>query len=188
MDASAGISLLCVEQDENHADHHHDEDPHIWLSPDNAIHMAENICAALCSQYPQHADTFENNFRQLSSELKALKNYGNNALSSLKSRKLLTFHDGFSYFAQAYNLTIVHAIEEESGREASAAELIELCNLVRSHDLKAIFTEEHGSTSAASIISRETGVKTFQLDMAMGDRSYFDAMYHNIDTLKEALE
>ena len=44
-----------------------------------------------------------------------------------------------------------------------------------------------GSASAAGIIARETGCQVFTLDMAMAGDSYFDAMYHNIDTIKEAL-
>ena len=43
------------------------------------------------------------------------------------------------------------------------------------------------AASAASVIARETGVGVFTLDMAMAGDSYFDSMYHNIDTLKEAL-
>ena len=50
-----------------------------------------------------------------------------------------------------------------------------------------IFTERNGSTSAAGVISRETGVTVYSLDMAMAGDSYFDAMYRNIDTIKEAL-
>ena len=79
-------------------------------------------------------------------------------------------------------------MEEESGREASAAELIELIEEVEHHALPAIFTEANGSVSAAGIIARETHIESYQLDMVMSGDSYFDAMYHNIDTLKEALE
>ena len=59
---------------------------------------------------------------------------------------------------------------------------------VEHHNLPAIFTEKSGSVSAAGIISRETGAKVYALDMAMAGDSYFDAMYHNINTLKEALQ
>ena len=59
---------------------------------------------------------------------------------------------------------------------------------VEHHKLPAIFTEKNGSVSAAGIISRETGAKEFTLDMAMAGDSYFEAMYRNIDTLKEALQ
>ena len=83
---------------------------------------------------------------------------------------------------------ILKAIEEESGSEASAAELIELIEEVEHHKLPAIFTETSGSSSAASVISRETDAAIHTLDMAMAGDSYFDAMYHNINTLKEALQ
>ena len=84
-------------------------------------------------------------------------------------------------------MTIVKAVEEESGSEASARELIEMITLVEENALPAIFTETSGSTSAAGIIARETGCGQYTLDMAMSGDSYFNAMYHNIDTIKEAL-
>lgn len=189
IDASRDIALICDHHsDTDHDDHHHQEDPHIWLAPGNAKTMAENICHGLSEQYPQYTVIFEKNLVALHADLDKLQQYGNQSLSMLKCRELLTFHDGFGYLAQAFDLTILHAIEEEAGREASAAELIDLCMLVNEHDLPSIFTERNGSTSAAEIISRETGTKIYQLDMAMGTSGYFEAMYHNIDTLKEALE
>ena len=192
IDASGGIALLCPEEehghDHSHEGHHHENDPHIWLSPANASRMAANICTGLTVQYPEHADTFANNLSILQDELEELQEYGNAALSDLACRELITFHDGFSYFAQSFGLTIVEAVEEESGSEASAKELIHLIEEVAHHNLPAIFTERSGSTSAADIISRETGCKVFALDMAMAGESYFQAMYHNIDTIKEALQ
>lgn len=189
VDASEGISLLEGEEcdHEGHA-HHHEADPHIWLSPENAVLMARNICKNLSAQYPQHADTFAVNLQSLELRLKELSEYARTQLSTLKCRELITFHDGFAYMAQAFDLEILHALEEESGSEASAAMLIELIGLVSQHELPAIFTETNGSPSAASIISAETGVAVYELDMAMSGDSYFDSMYHNIDTLKEALE
>ena len=185
IDASEGVGLLCGEEHEN--EHHHEEDPHIWLSPENAQVMARNICAGLSVRYPAYKNTFEANLTVLLRDLDTLRQYGEDTLSTLKCRNLITFHDGFSYFADFFGLTIVKAVEEESGSEASARELIELITLVEEQSLPAIFTEASGSTSAAGIIARETGCGVFTLDMAMAGDSYFDAMYHNIDTIKEAL-
>ena len=185
IDASEGVGLLCGEEHED--EHHHEEDPHIWLSPENAQVMARNICAGLSVRYPAYKKIFESNLTVLLRDLDTLRQYGEDTLSTLKCRNLITFHDGFSYFADFFGLTIVKAVEEESGSEASARELIELITLVEEQSLPAIFTEASGSTSAASIIARETGCGVFSLDMAMAGDSYFDAMYHNIDTIKEAL-
>lgn len=187
IDASQGIPLL--EGQPAHEGHHHDHghDPHIWLSPENAKVMAVNLCQGLSALYPEHRETFEKNLASLQSDLEDLQRYGQSQLKDLSCRQLITFHDGFSYFAQSFDLEILEAVEEESGSEPSAQELIHLCNLVREHHLRAIFTERSGSDAAAQIISRETGAPIFQLDMAMAGDSYFEAMRHNIDTIQEAL-
>ena len=194
IDASSGIPLLCSEEEHEHQDedrheesHHHEQDPHIWLSPVNAAIMARNICNGLSARYPAYRQAFEANLETLLLDLDTLQKYGEVTLSDLKCRNLITFHDGFSYFADAFGLTIVKAVEEESGSEASARELIELIETVRAQALPAVFTEISGSTSAAGVIARETGCCLYALDMAMSGDSYFDAMYHNIDTIKEAL-
>ncbi len=194
IDASQGISLLhgdeAHEEEEHHHEedgHHHEEDPHIWLSPENAQVMAQNICDGLSRQYPDYEDTFRANLEDLLSQLEALQSYGEEQLTGLQCRELIPFHDGFSYFAQAFHLSILESVEEESGSEASAKDLIHLTELVRDHNLPAIFTEVSGSDSAAQVIARETGCKVYALDMAMSGDSYLEAMYHNIDTIREAL-
>ena len=194
VDASAGISLLCTTHSHDHDDHAHhahedtqEFDAHIWLSPANASCMAKNIAAGLIDHYPQHEQQIQNNLTALLQNLDVLQQYGQQTLSELRSRDLITFHDGFSYFADSFDLHILEAVEEESGSEASAKELIHLITLVQDHKLPAIFTETHGSVSAANVISRETGANIYALDMCMGDTGYFEAMYRNIDTIKEAL-
>lgn len=189
IDASTGISLNCNEQNHMHSgEDHHEEDPHIWLSPDNAKQMAQTICTELLTLYPAHADLIKENLTSLIADFDKLEAYADKQLAELSCRELITFHDGFSYMADAFNLTIIHAIEEESGSEASAAELINLIHTIKDHNLDVIFTERNGSSAAAEIISAETGVGIYRLDMAVAGDSYFDAMYHNINTLKEALE
>ena len=193
IDSSRGIHLIEGShehehnQQESHDDHHHEEDPHIWLSPANAKIMAQNICTGLSAYYPDHFQTFETNLAALLADLDTLQTYGDAQLADLSCRELITFHDGFAYLAESFDLEILEAVEEESGSEASAAELIHLIKEVRHHQLPAIFTETLGSVSAAETISAETGAAIYALDMAMYGDSYFDAMYHNINTLKGAL-
>ena len=190
IDSSVSVDVLECEEEHHHDHdhgHHHTEDSHIWLSPENAKLMAEAICDGLSRQYPQHRDTFEANLTKLLADLDALRQYGQTKLADLSCRELITFHDGFGYFADCYGLTILEAVEEESGSEASAQELKHLISMVREHNLPAVFIETNGSVSAAEVIARETGAKVYILDMAMGGDSYFDAMYHNIDTIKEAM-
>lgn len=189
IDASDSIELHCGDHhDHEDQGHHHESDPHIWLSIKNAEKMAENIYIGLCRQYPECAETFQENLASLNAEFSKLKAYGEDCLADLTQRNIITFHDGFSYFAEEWDLTILKALEEESGSEASAAELKELINLVNTNNLTAIFTEENGSTSAAQIIAKETGISIYILSMGMSNNDYFETMYHNIDTVKEALK
>ena len=178
IDSSEGVELFPGE---------HETDSHIWLSPENGKIMAQNICNGLSAFYPEHKEQLEKNLVTLLERLDTLSQYGQATLSDLSCRELITFHDGFSYFADAFDLTILAAVEEESGSEASAADLKELIALVRQHKLPAVFTETNGSDSAAKVIRSETGAAVFSLDMAMSGDSYFEAMEHNIRTIKEAL-
>lgn len=195
IDASSGITLLerCHDHEHAHAltedahDHDHEHDSHIWLSPANAMVMAENICAGLKAQYPQHGAIFEGNLTSLLAQLQELLDYGNAQLAALSQRELVTFHDGFAYFADCFDLHILAAVEEEAGAETSAKQLIELIELVEHHGLSAVFTETNGSDASAKVIAAETGVSLYTLDMAMAGDDYFAAMRHNIDTLREAL-
>ena len=195
IDSSAGIELLSGAHHHDHeaeveaeAHHEHEHDPHIWLSPAHAGAQARNICAGLSAEYPEYAAVFEKNLAALLTDLQTLENYGRQELAELSSREILTFHDGFAYLAHAFDIEIVEAIEEESGAEASAKELIHLIEEVRHHDIRAIFVETNGSGSAASIIAAETGAHLSTLSMAMSGDDYFAAMYANIDALKEALK
>ena len=47
IDASDNIALSCNHHDGESHDHNHDVDPHIWLNPENAKIMAENIGVSL---------------------------------------------------------------------------------------------------------------------------------------------
>lgn len=178
IDSAKGIELS-VREDES--------DAHIWLSPALAKEMAKNICEGLVKQYPDRADTFEKNLNKLNGKFDELLQYGQSQLKELRCREMITFHDGFGYFAQAFNLTILRSIEEEAGSEASAKDLEELINLVKDRNIPAIFTETNGSVASAHAIKGETGAEVYALDMCMGKMDYFGAMRSNIDTVKEAL-
>ena len=188
IDSSKGIELLSCGHDHDHDHAHvHEVDAHIWLAPANAKAMVNNICDGLTEKYPEYEEIFVRNREDLLQEIDALETYGKEQLSQLSCRELITFHDGFAYFAESFDLTILEAIEEESGSEASAAELKGLIELTREHRLPAVFTERNGSASAAQILSSETGAKVYALDMAMSGDSWYGAMMENIKTVKEAL-
>ncbi len=164
------------------------EDPHYWLSPACYLLAAETVCEGLIARYPESEALLLENLDMLREEIYTLQEEISDMLSALNCRELITFHDGFFWFADAFDLTIAAAIEEEEGAEASAAELREICELVESRSLPAVFVERNGSTNAADIISRETGVAVYELDMIIdGETDYFAAMENNALAVLEAL-
>lgn len=164
-----------------------ESDPHIWLAPKNAEVMAKNAADGLTALYPQYGDTFRKNLAALIARLEDLQQYGEDALKDLSCRELITFHDGFAYFAGAFDLTILASIEEESGSEASAKSLAEISTLVESHNIPVVFMEANGSTAGAEAIARETRCGLSTLSTGLGGSDYFDILRQNIDAVKEAL-
>lgn len=163
-----------------------DDDPHIWLDPERYAQQAENVGAALEEKYPEQANTIQENTLRFTQELRELKETLNRELQNASvDKNIITFHDGFTYFADAFGLNILAAIEEEEGAEPSAAEIREICQLVEEYGLNRVFVEVNGSTAAAEIISEETGVTYCPLSTIMSDVAggYQAAMEENIQQL-----
>ena len=104
-----------------------------------------------------------------------------------EQKLLITFHDGFSYLADAYGLTILRAMEEEAGSEASAKDIKEIVELVREYDIPMIFVEENGSDATAKAIQRETGTDIGTLSTLMSPGDYSQRDFQNLKTLYEGL-
>ena len=178
IDASEGLDLLPGEEE---------YDPHTWLAPENMIAMTRTVETALSAAYPEQAALFAENADIWCKQLEALQAYGEQQLAGLSCRSLVTFHDGFAYFARAFGLEIAASLEIEAGSEPSARELEQIISLLREQNIPAIFTEVNGTADAAELVSRETGCAVFSLDTAISSASYLSAMTKNIDTVKEAL-
>lgn len=164
------------------------EDPHYWLSIPCYETAAETVAEALMEHYPEGEAQIHENLAALTASLSSLQEELTGALQNLRCRELITFHDGFSLFASSLDLTICASIEEEEGAEASARQLQDICNLIETRNIPAIFTERNGSTNAAEIISSETGVKAYVLNTMMdGTTDYFTAMRDNVNAVREAL-
>lgn len=183
IDCSEGMALLPPLEHEEHQDHDHGEewDPHYWMDPGHFLHARDTLYEALSEHVTLSGYT----------EYKLPDPAG--LLGDLSCPYLITFHDGFQYFAQAHGLTLLRAIEEEEGSTASAAEVKEIVELIEEYSIPAIFVEKNGSRSTAEVIAQETGCKIYELDMLMsgdgtGIQPYFDAMSANRAAVQEALK
>ena len=186
-DALSGKKRIVVSSTISTLEAEEGPDPHWWLDPTRFRAAAELAAQELGAQYPEFADQISENLAAFCEKLSSLQDYGEQALSDLSCRQLVTFHDGFSYFADAFSLTIAAAMEVESGSEPSAKELEEIISIVEDNQIPAVFTEVNGETGAAEVVAGEAGCAVRTLDMAISNRDYFAAMRQNIDIVKEAL-
>src|SRR5207248_10497082 len=95
------------EDADDHADHEHGMDPHVWLSPDHAVYLVEGIRDELKGADPAHAADYDRRAAEYVAKLKKLKEDGVALLKDKKDRKLVTFHDSMAYFAKSFDLNIV---------------------------------------------------------------------------------
>ena len=204
IDCSVGIDLLESCHEHSHGEdktekaddhgHHHEFDNHIWMDPIRAGQMVQNLAEGLAQADPANADTYRANAQAAVGLLTEAQAEIAAYLADLSCRDLITFHDGFAYFADAFCLTILRSIEEESGSEASAHEVVEILEEIEHHALPAIFTEVNGGTATAEMIQRECGIPIFTLDMMMsgptegevGIQTYLDRIIQNAETIQEA--
>jgi len=188
IDASEGVALLPTLEHAGHDGHDHEEeyDPHIWMDPDRAAQMVESIGKGLSALNGAQAQTYQGNASDQALLLRGLKSTLREGITpQLPHRELITFPDAFGF-------TILKAIEEEEGSEASAQEIKEIVSLIGEYSLPAIFTEVNGSEATAQAIARETGVEACQLSMVMSGTdsslaAYTDAIRDNVKTIVNAL-
>ncbi|MCX8128770.1 MAG: metal ABC transporter substrate-binding protein [Clostridia bacterium] len=198
IEASEGIELL--EEKHNHEDtekaeeHIEEVNPHVWVSISKAIQQVQNIGRKLAEYDPDNESGYKANTEAYVKRLEEQKEKMHKALKDLKNRRIVTFHEAFTYFAKEFVLDIAAVIEREPGSDPSAQELKDTIETVRKNNIKALFAEPQYSSGAAETISRETGAKVFTLDPAVtgeanGDTdAYIKIMDKNLDVLREALK
>lgn len=205
---SAGITPLAGEADEHNEhdeeeeeshdeEHHHLYDPHVWFDPHNVeiwVHNAEEIFSTVD---PANAPTYAANAEAYEAELAELEAYIEAGVAQIPeaNRKLVTNHDTFHYFANAYGFEIVGTILPgvSTGSEPSAADLTELIEAVNNAGVKAVFIENTVGEGLANVLNEETGAQIYELytdavgAVGSGADSYIGMFKADMDTLVAAL-
>lgn len=202
VDASSRVDLLKVEEDDDEAEgeaheHEHTYDPHIWLDPENAIKMVEEITYYLCSVDPEDAEYYTNNSNAYIQELKNLDSNIANIISS-GTRQKAAFGGPFSYkyFVARYGLNYISAYDgcgEET--EPSVSRVKEVIETVKEEKIPVIFYDELETSNIAMTISNESGAKALTFNTLHNlskekidsGATYISIMNENINNLKIAL-
>jgi zinc transport system substrate-binding protein len=102
------INFMESASDHGHSHgHEHDHgvlDAHIWLSPDNAIHIARYMAEDLASLYPQQSAQLNANADAFAERISALDTRLKTRLEPLQDRTYFVFHDGYGYFEDHYQV------------------------------------------------------------------------------------
>jgi len=138
-----------------------DGNPHMWFDPALARGYVGKIRDSLILVDPQGKDFYTLSAEKYSLELLDLEVQLKAKVASIPvdRRKLVTSHDAFPYFANAFGFEIVGFAQPEPGKPPSAGELAALVEKVRAARAPAIFSEAGGSSGLAETVAKETGAK-----------------------------
>ena len=176
-----------------HAHDEHDElyNAHVWLDPSRAIKQVQNIADGLAEADPAHAAAYQENAAGYIERLTALDDELKAQLAPFAGADIITFHEAFAYFADAYGLHVAGVIANEPGEEPSTRDIADTCDLVTTLGIRTLFVEPQYPQKAAETIARETGASIYTLDPCVsGDgtkESYETIMRENARVLTEAL-
>jgi len=179
------------EPSENENHQHHEFDPHIWMSIDNGIIIAEIIKDTLIEQYPDSQTIYEDNYNAYKNKLDSLKKNSQAKLSILENRKLITFHNAFSYLARDLDLEIATTIEPFPGKEPTASYLKEVGDILEKYKIKTLFKEPQLSENIVTALAEDYGIKVETLDPlggVPGRMSFVKLITYNVDTIYKALK
>ena len=166
-------------------------DPHIWfdvgLWKQSAIYTAK----VLGEYEPESKAYFNDNLDKYLIELDELDQYIVDSLSEIpeSSRTLVTAHDAFMYFGQAYNVEVVAVQGINSQSEAGIKDINNLANRVVQDNIKSVYSES--SVPIKTIEALVAAVKNQGHDLEIGGELYSDSLKENtsyIDTFKENID
>jgi len=164
--------------------------PHVWLSPRNAIHQVERIRDTLSQADPAGVDTYRANADRYTGELSALDREIHDTVAMFRNRKFIAFHAAWAYLARDYGLEQAAIVETTPGKEPSPAEVAEIVRTAKAIGAKAIFAEPQFSSKAAAVIAEESGAQVLFLN-PLGqppDYHYIDLMRYNLNEMSKALK
>ena len=178
VDTSEGVDII-------------DNDPHIWLSPRNAVLQVRNIEKALIKSDPGNEELYAKNAADYISRLEELDREIAESVKKWKMKKFVTFHSAFSYFAMDYGLKQSAVIEGSPEAHPSPRHIAEIMDNIRRSGIDVIFSEPDASHKIMDSIAGDLGLRMYSLDtLGTGDLGpgwYISRMMMNLETLNDAL-
>ena len=175
--------------------HGHGSDPHAWQSVANVKIYAANVRDGLAAADPAGKAAYEAATVAYLAKLDALDKEVRDTLARIPAdrRKIITTHDAFGYFRQAYGVEFVAPQGVSTESEPSAKDVARIIAQIRRQKIPAVFMENISDPRLLKRISEETGAKvggTLYSDALTDEKgpapTYIDMIRHNIRTLSAA--
>lgn len=192
--ASAGVTPRRAEDDHDHG--HAEVDPHAWQDPANVKIYVANLRDALSRVDPAGRESYAARADAYGKQLDALKQEIGGALSAIpkERRRIVTTHEAFGYFGQAFDVAFIAAQGVSGEGDVSAKRLGALIRQIRAEKIPAVFLENLNDPRLAERLAKETGAKiggalhADALTPAGGVApTYLDMMRSNAKAIADAL-
>jgi manganese/zinc/iron transport system substrate-binding protein len=176
-------------------------DPHVWMDVKLWSECVSFVAKKLGEYDGKHADEYRVRAQDYLAELQKLDNYARRSIASIpeSQRVLVTAHDAFGYFSDAYQMEVrsVQGISTES--EAGVDDINRLVELLVSRKIHAIFVETSVSEKNIRAIIEGTAQRGWTVTIggelfsdAMGKPGTYEGTYigmidHNVTVITRAL-
>jgi zinc transport system substrate-binding protein len=164
---------------------------HTFISFTNAVQQTYAIAKALSALRPDLAATFEANAGEYAKRLRKMKADAAAKLASPKITRVVTVHDGYSYFCQEFGVEVAGVVEPAHGLVPSAQELGAMLDLIKKEKIEVVLSEESFPEKLLATLKESANVKVYLIShIASGDYTadkFEKEMQKNAETLVEAL-
>lgn len=176
-------------------------DPHIWFDVSLWQSAARTVAAALTALDPNSAELYAANVRVYLAKLETLDQYARRQIATIPAsqRVMITAHDAFGYFGQAYGMEVRGLQGISTASEISAADVQGLSEFITARKIKALFVES--SVPESTVRAVQEAVRSRGHEVVIGGELFSDAMgaegtpegtyigmvTFNVDTIVKAL-
>ncbi|WP_440894835.1 metal ABC transporter solute-binding protein, Zn/Mn family [Amphibacillus sp. Q70] len=211
LEASEGLDKLSYHHDHDHEgmhhdhddedDHHHDHsygdfDPHVWISPNLMVNLAENILTKLIELMPEDQNYFNDNFDQISNQLLELDQNFTDVIHQVDRHTILVTHAAYGYWERDYGLEQIAITGLSANEEPSQRQLTHLIELIQDSEIDYLLFDQNIQPRVATVIQEEAGLASLEIHNLEvlteqdieADEDYFSLMERNINVLEEALQ
>lgn len=181
-------------------DHAHEDRPdaelgsdgHVWLDPLNAKAITDLIAARLSALDPARAPAYQANAARQKQSIDALDLEMRAALTPLKDRPFIVFHDAYHYLEDRYGLNAAGAITVSPDQPPGAARLSALRERINQAGAVCIFAEPQFEPALVRTLAQGTKARTGILDpeganIPDGPDLYGQLMRFNLRSLVDCL-